>query len=465
MKENNEMAIRVKAKREVDMTKGLLLPKILKFALPLMATGVLQLLFNAADMVVVGQFVGDVALAAVGATSNIVNLLVNLFMGLSIGAGVVMAKHYGAKKEDAAQELVHTAMPLSLILGVFVSIIGLIVARPMLVLLKTPENCLPLSHEYLTIYFLGVPFLMVYNFGASILRAIGDTVRPLIYLTIAGVLNVIVNLITVIILEMGVAGVAYATITTQGVSCVLVLVCIMREKGYARFNIKKCAIRKKSLFSILRFGVPSGIQSALFSISNSVIQSTVNSFGETVLAANTAAQGLEGFVFVVMNSVATTASTAVGQNYGAGDLNRIKASVKRCLLCSAIFSASVSLIMFILRRPLISLYTNNEEAIAIAAERMTIILATYIFFGLMDVFTQSMRGMGFSVLPMLIVLFGTCIFRVAWIYLVFPLNPVYINVIWSYAISWILTLTIAFVVFLFVYRKRKKEMFEYQEEF
>lgn len=458
MEESNEMEIRVKAKREVDMTKGLLLPKILKFALPLMATGVLQLLFNAADMVVVGRFVGDVALGAVGATSNIVNLLVNLFMGLSIGAGVVMAKHYGAKKEDAAQELVHTAMPLSLILGAVVLIIGLILARPMLVLLKTPENCLPLSHEYLSIYFLGVPFLMVYNFGASILRAIGDTVRPLIFLTIAGVLNVIVNLITVIVFEMGVAGVAYATITTQGVSCVLVLVCIMREKGYARFNIKKCAIRKKSLLSILRFGVPSGIQSALFSISNSVIQSTVNSFGETVLAANTAAQGLEGFVFVVMNAVATTASTAVGQNYGAGDLDRIKASVKRCVLCSVLFSASVSLIMFILRKPLISLYTTNEEAIAIAAERMTIILATYIFFGLMDVFTQSMRGMGYSVIPMIIVLFGTCIFRILWIYIIFPFNPVYQNVILSYSVSWILTLIISIFVFLYLFAKRKKQL-------
>lgn len=458
MEESNEMEIRVKAKREVDMTKGLLLPKILKFALPLMATGVLQLLFNAADMVVVGRFVGDVALGAVGATSNIVNLLVNLFMGLSIGAGVVMAKHYGAKKEDAAQELVHTAMPLSLILGVVVLIIGLIVARPMLVLLKTPENCLPLSHEYLSIYFLGVPFLMVYNFGASILRAIGDTVRSLIYLTIAGVLNVIVNLITVIVFEMGVAGVAYATITSQGVSCLLVLICIMREKGYARFNIKKCAIRKKSLLSILRFGVPSGIQSALFSISNSVIQSTVNSFGETVLAANTAAQGLEGFVFVVMNAVATTASTAVGQNYGAGNLDRIKASVKRCVLCSVLFSASVSLIMFILRKPLISLYTTNEEAIAIAAERMTIILATYFFFGLMDVFTQSMRGMGYSVIPMIIVLFGTCIFRILWIYIIFPFNPVYQNVILSYSVSWILTLIISIFVFLYLFAKRKKQL-------
>lgn len=449
---------RFNSNREVDMTNGKLLPKILKFALPLMATGVLQLLFNAADMVVVGQFVGDVALAAVGATTNIVNLLVNLFMGLSIGAGVAMAKHYGAKNEENAQELIHTAMPLSLILGVCVLIIGLSLARPMLILLKTPENCLPLSNEYLSIYFFGAPFLLVYNFGASILRAIGDTVRPLIYLTIAGVINVIVNLIAVLCFDMGVAGVAYATITSQGVSAVLVVISMLREKGYARYSIKNSKIRKKPLFDILRLGIPSGIQSSLFSISNSLIQSTINGFGDTTLAANTAAQGLEGFVFVIMNSVATTASTAVGQNYGAGNINRIKASVFRCLICSISFSITVSALMYILREPLISLYTKNPDAIAIASERMAIILATYCFFGLMDVMTQSMRGMGYSVVPMLIVLFGTCFFRVAWIYTVFPLNPVYTNVIWSYAVSWILTLIIAVIVFIFIYKNRKKQL-------
>lgn len=448
---------RVKSSREVDMTNGKLLPKILKFALPLMFTGVLQLLFNAADMIVVGQFVGDIALAAVGATSNIVNLLVNLFMGLSIGAGVVMAKHYGAKNEDEAHDLVHTAMPLSLILGIAVLIIGLRLAKPMLVLLKTPDNCLPLSNQYLSIYFFGTPFLMIYNFGASILRAIGDTVRPLIYLTIAGVMNVIVNLITVICFNMGVAGVAYATITSQGVSAILVTISMLKEQGYARLSIKNLKIKKKPLLAILRFGVPSGIQSSLFSISNSLIQSTVNSFGDTVLAANTAAQGLEGFVFVIMNSVATTASTAVGQNYGAGDIKRIKASVVRCLACSAILSVSVSATMYLLRKPLLSLYTSNPEAIAHASKRMAIILGTYFFFGLMDVFTQSMRGMGYSIVPMIIVLFGTCVFRVAWIYTVFPLNPEYINVIWSYAVSWVLTFTIAFIVFLVLFKNRKKQ--------
>ena len=439
------------------MTKGNLLPKILKFALPLMATGVLQLLFNAADMVVVGQFVGDVALAAVGATSNIVNLLVNLFMGLAIGAGIVMAKHYGAKDEEEAQRLIHTAMPLSLILGVAVLFIGLFSSYPLLVLLKTPENCLPLSNKYLSIYFLGAPFLMVYNFGASMLRAIGDTVRPLIYLTIAGVLNVIVNLITVIVFNMGVAGVAYATITSQGVSAVLVVISMLKEKGYARYDIKKSAIKKKPLFDILKLGVPSGIQSSLFSISNSLIQSTINSFGDVVLAANTASQGLEGFVFIVMNAISTTASTAVGQNYGAGDVGRIKESVVKCLICSVILSATVSITIYLFRVPLLSLYTESPESIAIACERITIILATYIFFGLMDVMSQAMRGMGYSIIPMLIVLIGTCVFRVAWIYVVFPFNPVYTNVILSYSVSWIVTLVIATVFFLILFKKRKKQ--------
>ena len=449
---------RFRSNREVDMTKGNLLPKILKFALPLMATGVLQLLFNAADMVVVGQFVGDVALAAVGATSNIVNLLVNLFMGLAIGAGIVMAKHYGAKNEEEAQRLIHTAMPLSLILGVAVLFIGLFSSYPLLVLLKTPENCLPLSNQYLSIYFLGAPFLMLYNFGASMLRAIGDTVRPLIYLTIAGVLNVIVNLITVIVFNMGVAGVAYATITSQGVSAVLVVISMLKEKGYARYDIKKSAIKKKPLFDILKLGVPSGIQSSLFSISNSLIQSTINSFGDVVLAANTASQGLEGFVFIVMNAISTTASTAVGQNYGAGNVDRIKESVVKCLICSVILSATVSLTIYLFRVPLLSLYTESSESIAIACERITIILATYIFFGLMDVMSQAMRGMGYSIIPMLIVLIGTCVFRVAWIFVVFPFNPVYTNVILSYSVSWMVTLVIATVFFLILFKKRKKQL-------
>lgn len=449
---------RFNSNREIDMTEGALLPKILAFALPLMATGVLQLLFNAADMIVVGRFVSDTALAAVGSTSNVVNLLVNLFMGLSIGAGVLMAKHYGAKKEVDAQELVHTAMPLSLILGIAVLILGSTLATPILVLLKTPEECLGMASTYLKIYFFGTPFLMIYNFGASIFRAVGDTVRPLIYLTIGGVLNVIVNLVSVLVLGMQVEGVAYATVTSQLVSCVLVLRAMFKEKGFARYELKKSKIRKKPLLGILRLGIPSGIQSSLFSISNSLIQSTVNSFGKTVLAANTASQGLEGFVFIVMNAISTTAATAVGQNYGAGNVKRIKASIVRCLVCSGIMSLAVSGFIYLLRTPLLSLYTTNKEAVAIASERMTIILGTYFFFGLMDVLSQSKRGLGFSITPMLIVLFGTCVFRVAWIYLVFPLNPVYLSVIWSYAASWILTLIISIVVFLILYKKRTKQM-------
>lgn len=449
---------KTKANREVDMTKGILLPKILKFALPLMFTGILQLLFNAADMMVVGRFVGDTALAAVGSTGNIVNLLVNLFIGLSVGSGIVMAKHYGAKKQEEASELVHTSMPLALILGIVVTVFGLILARSLLELLKTPESCLPLADKYLSIYFLGAPFLMVYNFGASILRAIGDTVRPLIYLTIAGVMNVTVNIITVVVFNMGVAGVAYATITSQGVSAILVVISMMKEKGYARFEIKRSKIRKKSLFAILRFGVPSGIQSSLFNVSNALIQSTINTFGDIVLAANTASQGLEGFVFVIMNSIATTASTAVGQNYGAGKIERIRASVLRCTIGSVIFSVSSSLLILLFRVPLLSLYTTNAQAIEVACERIAIILGTYFLFGMLDVFTQSMRGMGYSILPMLIVLLGTCVFRVVWIYTVFPLNPVYSNVLYSYPASWIITMIISFVSFLIVYKKRKKQL-------
>ncbi len=444
--------------REVDMTKGKIFPKIIKFAVPLMLTGILQLLFNAADMIVVGRFVGDVALAAVGATSNIVNLLVNLFMGLAVGAGIVMAKHYGAKKQSDAQELVHTAMPISLILGVAVMIIGFLSAKPLLVLLKTPENCLPLSNLYLSIYFFGTPFLMVYNFGAAIFRAVGDTVRPLIYLTIGGVLNVIVNLISVIVLDMGVAGVAYATITSQGVSAVLVVISMLKEKGYARYQIRKSKIKRKPLFDILRLGVPSGVQNSMFSISNSLIQSTINAFGEIVLAANTASQGLEGFIFVIMNSISATASTAVGQNYGAGDIKRIKESVIKCIISSLAFSLGISFLIYLLRIPLLSLYTTSSEAIEIACQRLGIIVASYFSFGVLDVLCQSMRGMGRSITPMLLILIGTCVFRVAWIYLIFPFDPVYTNVILSYSVSWIITLIFSIFAFLIIYKKCKKQI-------
>ena len=447
-----------KTRHEVDMTTGSILPKIMKFALPLMATSVLQLLFNTADMMVVGQFVGDIALAAVGATSNIVHIMVNFFIGLSVGAGVVMARRYGAKNEDGAKELVHTAMPLSLLLGVCICVLGIFFADPLLRMLDTPENVFPLSSLYLKIYFMGAPFLMIYNFGASILRAIGDTVRPLIYLTIAGIMNVAVNIVTVTVFNMGVEGVAYATVTSQAVSAVLVLICMLKEKGYARFEVRKSAIRMQTLGQILKMGVPSGIQTSLTSVSSAIIQKTINGFGDVALAGNTAAQNVEAFAFVIMAAVASAAATAVGQNYGAGNMERIKKAVFRCLICSFGVFACMFTVVYLLREPLILLFVKNPQSIEIAKQRIVIVCGTCFMFGLIDVLTQSMRGMGFSTLPMLITLVGTCVLRVVWVYTLFPLTPVYGNAIFSYPVSWIITLAVSALVFIFVFALRKKQI-------
>lgn len=454
-----------KSSREIDMTSGKLFPKIVAFSLPLILTGVLQLLFNAADIIVVGQFVNDGAVAAIGATSTTVNLMVNLFMGLAMGAGILMSRYYGSKNSERCFELVHTAMPLSLILGLTIAVVGYFVSPHLLRLINTPEECIDQSTLYLSIYFIGSPFLMVYNFGAAILRAIGDTVRPLIFLTIAGIMNVIVNVILVVCFHMGVAGVAYATITSQAVSAILVVITLIKEKGVAKYKIKSSKITGSTLLEIVGLGVPSGLQGTLFSISNLLIQSTINGFGEIVVAANTAAVSLEGFVYISMNAISNTSSTVVGQNYGAGDFDRIKRAVKTCAIYSVALSLLISIIILILQTPLLSLYLSTSEAIEWASVRLSIILPTYFILGIMDLLSNSMRGMGSSVTPMIITLIGACLFRIAWIYTVFPIKRVYANVILSFPASWIVTLIADIIAFVMLYRTKKKLFQNTQENF
>ncbi len=454
-----------RSSREIDMTSGRLFPKIVAFSLPLILTGVLQLLFNAADIIVVGQFVNDGAVAAIGATSTTVNLMVNLFMGLAMGAGILMSRYYGSKNNDRCFELVHTAMPLSLILGLTIAVVGYFVSPHLLKLINTPEECIDQSTLYLSIYFIGSPFLMIYNFGSAILRAIGDTVRPLIFLTIAGIMNVIVNVISVVGFNLGVAGVAYATITSQAVSAILVVITLIKEKGIAKYEIKKSKITKRTLLEIVGLGVPSGLQGTLFSISNLLIQSTINGFGEVVVAANTAAVSLEGFVYISMNAISNTSSTVVGQNYGAGDFDRIKKAVKTCAIYSITLSLIISLVIMLLQNPLLSLYLSTSEAIEWASVRISIILPTYFILGIMDLLSNSMRGMGSSVTPMIITLIGACLFRIAWIYTIFPLKPVYANVIFSFPASWVATLIADIIAFVILYRTKKKFFENTQKSF
>lgn len=444
--------------REIDMTEGKLFPKIVIFSVPLMLTGILQLLFNTADMIVIGSFDSDTALAAVGSTGSLVNLIVNLFIGLSVGAGVVMAKYFGAKDKENSSKTLHTAMLVGLISGIIIAIIGCVFSRDMLILMKTVEECLPLATEYLFIYFLGAPFNLVYNFGASMLRATGDTVRPLLYLFLAGTLNVIVNLITVLVFGMGVAGVAYATIASQAVSAILVMITLTKNKGYAHFEFKKARVHKSVLFEILRFGIPSGIQTSLFSISNVIIQSTINYFGKDTVAACTASSQLEGFVYTVMDAVASATVTAVGQNFGAKKYERIKKTVLYCCAFTTAASVVAASIEIIFHVPLISLYVKNEEQAKMAYERLVIMIVPYFTCGIMNVVNCAIRGIGYSFTPMIIVLVGTCVFRLIWIYCIFPLDPVVTSVYISYPISWIITALAGALTFVLLYKKRKKQL-------
>lgn len=447
------MEIAKKIKTELDMTHGKLFGKIVSFTLPVMLTGVLQLLFNAADMAVVGQLVSDQALAAVGSTNSLVNLILNLFMGLSVGTGVAMARCYGAKNKEYGDKILHTSLPVAFVSGIVVMIIGVFTSRSLLELMNTPDNVIDLSTQYLTIYFLGAPFNLVYNFGASVMRSTGDSKRPLLYLTIAGIVNVIINIISVVVFKMGVAGVAYATIMSQAISAVMVVVALARNKGFAQFSFRRMRIHKRALIDIVRVGLPSGIQGALFSISNMLIQSTINGFGDIVMAGNSVASSLEGFVYTCMNSVSNTAITVIGQNLGARKTDRIKKAFWLCLgltVCVGIFVGGMELL---LADPLISIYNKNPEVMKIAFIGMLIMNGTYFLNGAMEVVNFSMRGIGYSMTPMVIVLLGTCVFRIFWIYCIFPLDPVLQNVYWSYPASWLLTFIVAFITFLVLFKR------------
>lgn len=446
------------------MTSGKIFPSIIKFSVPLMATGILQLLFSTADMIVVGTFVGMTELAAVGSTGSLVALIVNFFIGLSMGAGIAMSNAFGAGKAEEGSKILHTSVPLAIISGILVTVVGVIFCEPLLRLMDTPVECLPHAEEYLTIYFCGAVFNLLYNFGAAVLRSTGDTVRPLIFLACAGVLNVIVNIISVIVFNMGVAGVAYATIASQAVSCVLVIIALAKNKGFVKLSFKNIKVDGKTLKRILKLGVPSGLQNSLFSLSNVIIQKTVNSYGKVYVAGNTAARELEGFVYTMMNSVANASVTAVGQNYGANNFERIKKSVIQCVFVAAIAGLIGGSVVLLLHGPLTGLYIESDDAAVkelaqkVAMDRLLLIIPTYIFCGMMDVMNCSMRGIGSSVLPMVIVLVGTCVFRIAWIYCIYPFYSSYFCIILSYPVSWVLTFVSGVIAFRIVYKRKKDEM-------
>lgn len=443
------------AKRyEIDMINGPLFGKIVLYTLPLIAAGILQLLFNTADMVVVGRYAGSNALGAVGATASLINLLINVFMGLSVGANVAIAHYYGAGRFEELSRSMHTAISLSIICGCILLVIGQLFSEPMLILMGTPKDILPLSVSYMKIYFCGMPVMLLYNFGAAILRAVGDTKRPLYYLSLAGVINVILNLIFVIRFSMGVRGVAWATNISQAVSAVLIIRCLIKNEGPCRLSLSKLCLDKKETSRIAKVGLPAGFQGAIFSISNVLIQSSVNSFGAIAVAGNTATCNLEGFVYNSMNSFHQTAISFTGQNMGAKNMKRVQRVLLICLLCVTATGLGMGLIGFAFGSELLGIYSTDPAVIAFGLRRMAIIFPTYFLCGVMDVMVGSLRGMGFSIMPMTVSLLGACVFRIIWIMTVFAINhtPEFLYV--SYPISWFITAAVHLICIFTIARRK-----------
>lgn len=450
-------------RRNIDMTSGPLFRNIISYTIPIMLTGFLQLLFNAADLIVVGQFCGSISVAAVGATGSITNLIVNFFIGLSVGTGVAVAQALGAGDAKKTHRTVHTALPTALISGVIITVIGVTFSETFLRWMNTPENVLPLSATYMKIYFAGIIFMMVYNFCASILRATGDTKSPLIFLTIAGVINVVLNVIFVTVFHLNVAGVALATTIPQGVSAVLVVIALKRRNDACQLHFSEMRFHKAEFLEIVRIGLPAGIQSALFSISNVIIQSSINSFGDVLMSGNAAATNIEGFVFVILNAFHQTALNFTGQNVGANQYKRAKKVVLICLANVLIIGLTVSTAMYLSGRQLLSIYIpDSPEAIEWGLVRMGCLFLPYCLLGLMDVSTGALRGMGVSLAPMIISVLGVCGIRIGWIYTIFQI-PQFHTPQWlyySYAVSWAVTFVIQLAAFFIVYEKKKKSTVE-----
>lgn len=423
---------------EMDLNKGSLFGKVLIFALPIMAMNILQLLFNAADMVVVGRYSGSEALAAVGATGSLINLIVNLFMGLSVGTSVVVAQDYGAGKPQTVSRSVHTSIAISIIAGFVVMVLGLLLCSPMLLMMGTPADIIHLSELYMRIYFLGIPASMVYNFGAAVLRAIGDSRRPANYLIISGIVNVVFNLFFVVALNMSVAGVAWATVISQYLSVFLILRCLYRTDKAIRLFPHQIRLDKQKLKDIVRIGLPAGLQSLLFSISNVLVQSAVNSFGSTMVAASSAAGNVEGFVGTTMNAYYNAAITFTGQNMGAKRYERIDSIAKICTML--VFATWIVLggVTLIFGETFLALYTNNPEVIELGLMRLKIMMAAYFTCGIMNVYPGLTRGMGYSILPMLCTLVGACLMRIVWLVTVFRWYPTANILFICYPVTWAL---------------------------
>ena len=453
------MNTQAKSKYSMDMCSGSISKKMIRFAIPLMFSGLLQLLFNAADIIVVGRFAGDESLAAVGSTSSIINLLTNLFIGMSVGANVLVANYFAAGQRQELKKTVHTAVTLSIISGVFLTVVGFSAAPYILRLMKTPDDIIELATIYLRTYFMGMTAVMVYNFGSAILRAVGDTKRSLYFLTIAGVINVILNLVFVIVFKLDVFGVGLATVISQVVSANLIVYCLLKEESDIKVDIKSLRIDKHKLLRILQIGLPAGFQGMLFSLANTVIQSSVNSFGKIIVAGNSASANVEGFAFTAMNAFHQAAVSFTSQNLGARKIERINKILYTALTCVFSVGLIACIIYLLFGKQLIGLYSESDAVIEAGIRRLIIIACSYMICGMMDVVIGSLRGLGYSIMPMVVSLIGVCALRIIWIMTVFriPRYHTIEMIYYTYPISWSVTLLAHLFCFALTKRRINKK--------
>ena len=454
-KENFELA---KNKYEIDMVNGTIMPKLITFAIPLMLSGILQLLFNAVDIIVVGRFSGSQSLAAVGSTSSLINMLTNLFIGISLGANVLAARFYAAGKHKEMSETVHTSILTALISGVVMIFVGIFFSRPALELMDTPSDVIELATLYMRIYFVGMPFFMLYNYGAAILRAVGDTKRPLIFLVVSGVTNACLNLLLVIVFKMDVAGVAIATVISQMISCVLVLICLYKTDAVYQLRFKKLRIKWEYLGQIFQIGIPAGIQSTLISFSNVLLQSSVNSFGSIAMAGYTAANNVLSFLYMGANSITQACMSFTSQNYGARKPKRMDKVLIDGLILQVVICLTLGVLAYVFGNQVSNIYTDDPNVIKCSVEILALTTVPYFLCGFMDTFPGVLRGMGRSTVPMILCLLGTVGVRILWIYCFFPHNRTLGYLFVSYPVSWIATIVMQLIYYIFIRKEVHKEL-------
>ncbi len=446
------------AKYEIDMCNGSIMDKLISFSLPLMISSILQLMFNAVDIIVVGRYTGSQALAAVGSTTALINIFTNLFIGISLGANVLAARYFAVGQDKEMSEAVHTAITLALVSGIIMAFVGAGASRFALELMDTPADVIDLSVIYMRIYFLGMPFFMLYNYGAAILRAVGDTKRPLLFLIAAGLANVVLDLLLVIVIPLGVAGVAIGTVTSQMISCILVLRCLWKSESSYQLRISRLGMKGIYLKRIFQVGIPAGIQSTVITFSNVLLQSSVNSFGSTAMAGYTAANNILGFLYVAVNAVTQACMSFTSQNYSVGKLKRMDKVLLDCVLLSAGAALVLGVGAYAFGSQILGIYTAEEDVIQCGLEILSITTVPYFLCGIMDLFPGAMRGMGHSAVPMILSVIGTVGTRILWIYVFFPQHRSLYFLFISYPGSWIATILMQAVCFWFVRKQCIREM-------